>query len=85
MEKQPRRHEDTKKNRKKLDGTDEAIAREIIDAGFSVYRNLGPGLLEKICEKCFCHELDKRGIRYQCQMPVPIIHDDVPAFRHGVP
>jgi GxxExxY protein len=40
----------------------EDTASLIVDAAFAVHRNLGPGLLEKIYETCFCHELEKRNL-----------------------
>lgn len=37
----------------------EVIAKQIVDAAFTVHKALGPGLLENIYEVCFCHELKK--------------------------
>lgn len=34
----------------------DAIGKLIVDAAYTVHKNLGPGLLEKIYEICFCHE-----------------------------
>ncbi|MBL7102632.1 MAG: GxxExxY protein, partial [Desulfobacteraceae bacterium] len=34
-----------------------------------------PGLLEKVYEVCFCHELSKRGLRYQRQVDIPIVYE----------
>lgn len=42
----------------------EIIGKKIVDAAFTVHKNLGPGLLEKVYEVCFCHELAKRGLSY---------------------
>ncbi len=41
---------------------EEVIARKIVSAAFNVHRALGPGLLEKVYEVCFCHELSKHGV-----------------------
>ncbi|MBL7172926.1 MAG: GxxExxY protein, partial [Desulfobacteraceae bacterium] len=41
------------------------MAKKIVDAAYTVHKILGPGLLEKVYEVCFCHELSKRGLRYQ--------------------
>ena len=38
------------------------VGKQIVDAAFLVHKKLGPGLLEKIYEICFCHELSKTGI-----------------------
>ena len=35
---------------------EEYIAKNIVDAAFIVHKNLGPGLLERVYEICFCHE-----------------------------
>ncbi len=48
---------------------------EMVDCPFQVHKNLGPGLLEKIYEVCFCHELDKKGIAHQRQVKLPILYD----------
>ena len=41
---------------------EEETAKEIVDSAYTVYKKLGPGLLEKVYEICFCHELSKRKI-----------------------
>jgi len=51
---------------------EEMVAAKIVDAAYSVHKALGPGLLEKIYEVCFCHELTKRGLSYQRQVDIPI-------------
>ena len=55
----------------------EAIAREIVDSAYKVHTELGPGLLEKVYESCFCHELIKRNIKTQRQIIVPIQYDNL--------
>jgi len=56
---------------------EEAVATNIVDAAFSVHKALGPGLLEKIYEACFCHELTKKGLSYQRQMEIPVEYDGI--------
>jgi GxxExxY protein len=53
----------------------EEIASKIVDAAFTVHKALGPGLLERVYEVCFCHELTKRGLRYARQIDIPITYD----------
>ncbi len=69
----------------KTSDREEKIAAEIVDAAYSVHKALGPGLLEKVHEVCFCHELTKRGPSCQRQMNLPIVYDgitfDVPHIR----
>ena len=56
-----------------VDEFTERIARLVVDAAYKVHVNLGPGLLEKVYEICFCHELEKRGLTYQRQIDIPIV------------
>ena len=55
----------------------EKIGKNIVDAAYSVHKKLGPGLLEKVYEVCFCYELEKRGLKYQRQVDVSIVYDDL--------
>jgi GxxExxY protein len=55
----------------------------IVDAAFAVYKRLGPGLLEKVYEVCFCYELSKRGLKYQRQVDIPIVYDEM-VFDEGL-
>ncbi len=63
--------------------SEENIAKSIVDAAFTVHKTLGPGLLEKVYETCFCHELAKRGIKYQRQIDIPIVYDNI-TFDEGL-
>ena len=66
-----------------LSEKEEDIAKKIVDAAYFVHKELGPGLLEKVYEICFCHELTKRGLSYQRQVGVPIIYDGI-TFDEGL-
>lgn len=54
----------------------EWLCKEIVDCAFKVHKQLGPGLLEKIYERCLCHELSKKGIEYKRQISLPILYGD---------
>ena len=56
---------------------EESVAAQIVDAAFSVHKALGPGLLERVYEICFCHELKKRGLSYERQIEIPIEYDGI--------
>jgi len=82
----PLRHRPAKEKEKKfppLSEEEEEIGRKIVDAAFAVHQALGPGLLEKIYEVCFCHELSKRGLSCQRQVDVPIVYDGI-TFDEGL-
>ena len=68
---------------KKTFQKEEDVAREIVDSAYSVHKALGPGLLERVYEVCFCHELTKRGLSYQRQVAIPIEYDGI-TFEEGL-
>lgn len=55
----------------------EEIAKIVVDCAYKVHKTLGPGLLEKVYEVCFCHELDKAGLSFEQQCKVPITYDGI--------
>jgi len=55
----------------------EDIGSKIVDAAYTVHKNLGPGLLERVYEICFCHELKKRGLKCKRQIEIPIVYDEI--------
>ncbi|OGW17291.1 MAG: GxxExxY protein [Nitrospinae bacterium RIFCSPLOWO2_12_FULL_45_22] len=66
-----------------LSEREEEVARKIVDAAYTIHRILGPGLLEKVYEVCFCHELSKRELSYQRQVDVTIVYDGI-SFDEGL-
>ena len=70
-------------NHRKTTKREEALAKEIVDAAYLVHKQLGPGLLERIYEVCFCHELSKKGINTRRQVSVPIQYDGI-TFDEGL-
>jgi len=56
---------------------EEEIAKLIVDSAFVVHKKLGPGLLERVYEVCFCHELKKRNLKYKRQVNIPIEYDGI--------
>jgi len=64
-------------NYKSLSKKEESIAKKIVGAAYTVHKILGPGLLEKVYEVCFCHELSKRMLKYQRQVDIPVVYDGI--------
>jgi len=62
---------------------EEDIARNVVNAAYRVHRRLGPGLLERVYEVCFCHELGKLGLSYVRQVDIPIVYDGI-VFDEGL-
>jgi GxxExxY protein len=58
-------------------GEIEQFSKPILDSAYSVHTKLGPGLMENIYELAMVHELEKRGVRVQRQVPLPVVYDGV--------
>ncbi len=53
----------------------ERVASMVVDSAYTLHRQLGPGLLESVYETCLAHELQKRGLKVERQVVVPIVYD----------
>lgn len=53
------------------------IANIVVDTALRIHRRLGPGLLESAYSIVLTHELTKRGLRVERELPVPITWDGV--------
>ena len=62
--------------------TENEISKVVVDASIQVHRALGPGLLESVYEVVLAHELEKRGLQVERQVPVPIEYGNV-RFNEG--
>jgi GxxExxY protein len=60
-----------------LTETETKLGNEIYDIAFRIHRELGPGLLESVYEKCFCYELTKRNIQFVRQQLVTLKYYDL--------
>ena len=47
---------------------EDRIGKEIVNAAFHVHKQLGPGLLEKVYEVCFCYVLMQKGFEIKRQL-----------------
>jgi hypothetical protein len=50
--------------------TENAIAKEIVDAAFRIHTTPGPGLLESVYDTVLAYELGRRGLRTVRQQPI---------------
>ncbi len=57
--------------------TENAIAKEIVDAAFRIHTTLGPGLLESVYQTVLAYELGRRGLRAVSQQPIPVVYENV--------
>jgi len=50
------------------------ISKIIVDACYSVHKEMGPGLLESVYELCLLKELSLKGVYVQSQVSIPLIY-----------
>jgi GxxExxY protein len=48
------------------------ITYKVVGCAIEVHRQLGPGLLESVYEKCLIHELQLKGLHVQAQKKIPL-------------
>jgi GxxExxY protein len=51
-----------------------ALTERIIGYAIEAHRNLGPGLLESVCEAALCIELEDAGVPFKRQLGVPLYY-----------
>lgn len=65
----------------------EGLAREAVDCGYRIHRDLGPGLLESAYEALLAQSLVRRGLQVDRQLSLPLQYDGVVvdnAFKIGL-
>ena len=70
-------HQDTKAAREPIPKETDEVASKIVDAAFAVHRALGPGLLESVYEVLLLHELNKRGLKAERRVLLPVVYDNL--------
>ena len=67
--------------------TENAIAKEIVDAAFRIHTTLGPGLLESVHHAVLAYELAQRGLQTVSQQAIPAVYGTIRidiGFRAGL-
>lgn len=59
------------------EGMHSELTSVVIGAAIEVHRALGPGLLESAYEECLCYELSAHGVRFNRQVPLPVVYKGV--------
>ncbi|WP_421773760.1 GxxExxY protein [Gracilimonas sp.] len=62
---------------------EERTGKAVVNAAYHVHKSLGPGLLEKVYEVCFCHVLSEKGIKVHRQIDIPITFENM-VFDEGL-
>jgi GxxExxY protein len=53
------------------------LTHAVIGAAIEVHREMGPGLLESVYQRCLEYELNSRGLTFQPQAKLPISYKGV--------
>jgi GxxExxY protein len=53
------------------------IARIIVDCAYHIHRELGPGLFESVYEKVLMYELEKKGLKTDNQVAIPVKYHEI--------
>ena len=64
-------------NRRDAETVRDPVTERVIGLAIEVHRSLGPGLLESAYEECLAYELAQHQIRFQRQVPLPIVYKAV--------
>src|ERR1700733_13108328 len=56
------------------ENANDPVTYAVIGAAIEVHREMGPGLLESVYQKCMEVELKLRGLAVQPRKPVPVVY-----------
>ena len=57
--------------------TENEIGKVVVDAAITLHKELGSGLLETVYEVILARELERRGLKVQRQVKIPIEFDGI--------
>ncbi|HUJ16927.1 MAG TPA: GxxExxY protein [Nitrospirota bacterium] len=55
--------------------TENDITGVVVDCCVKIHKLLGPGLLESVYEEILSHDLEKKGMRCERQVGIPVLYD----------
>lgn len=58
------------------------LSNKVIGAAIEVHRQVGPGLLEGICQKCLAYELEQLGLETKTEVALPLRYKQL-GFKDG--
>ena len=65
-----------------LDSATEAYIREVVDCGFAIHREVGPGYMEPLYGNAMCVELGARGIPFEREKVITVKYRGEPIGTH---
>ncbi len=70
-------HEDHEEHERDYTMEFDALSNQVIGGALEIHRSLGPGLLESAYEACLAYELEKAGLAFRRQHPIPVTYKTV--------
>ena len=61
----------------KLSEREEFLAKTVVNIAYNIHKQMGPGLLESVYEKCFSYELINNHLAFERQKEVPIMYNEL--------
>lgn len=53
------------------------VARVVVDAAYQIHAHFGAALLESVYQKALAHELSKRGLSVETEVPIQATYDGI--------
>lgn len=53
------------------------LSYDVLGCAINVHREVGPGLLESVYQKCLIHELKSKGFKVMQQVKAPLFYKDL--------
>lgn len=53
------------------------LSKTVLDVCFKIHKLYGPGLFESVYEEIVCYELEKLGMFFERQKPIPLVHETI--------
>ena len=57
--------------------TTNELSKIVFEAGLRIHRTIGPGLLESAYEACLTYELEKKGLKVERQLSLPLQYEEM--------
>jgi GxxExxY protein len=57
--------------------TENELATVAVGVAYKIHTTLGPGLLESVYQAIMLHELRKRGLYVEDEVPIPVIWEGI--------
>jgi len=57
--------------------TENELSKIVFDAGLKIHKKLGPGLFETVYEECLFYELQRKNLKVEKQLVLPIVYEEL--------